>query len=259
VTRLNQRQETILELARATGRVTVEYLASRLDVSVQTVRKDLNEMGERRLITRVHGGAIVSSGVANLGYEARRLVNRTQKAAIGAAAAALVPNGSSLFINVGTTVEEFARALNDHNDLLVITNNLNVATLLYQHPHFEVICVGGPVRRSDGAIIGQAAVEFIQQFKVDYAVIGASAIDTAGTLLDFDYQEVRVARAIIENARKVILLSDAMKFERTAPVRIGHLSDVDIFVTDHVPNPEMAELCRANDVQIVEVGANGDE
>jgi DeoR family transcriptional regulator, glycerol-3-phosphate regulon repressor len=122
-----------------------------------------------------------------------------------------------------------------------------------------VICVGGPVRRSDGAIIGQAAVEFIQQFKVDYAVIGASAIDTAGTLLDFDYQEVRVARAIIENARKVILLSDAMKFERTAPVRIGHLSDVDIFVTDHVPNPEMAELCRANDVQIVEVGANGDE
>ena len=83
---------------------------------------------------------------------------------------------------------------------------------------------GGIVRGSDGGIVGEAAVDFIKQFKVDYAVIGASAIDADGALLDFDYREVKVAQAIIANARHVILVSDSTKFERTAPVRIAHLS-----------------------------------
>ena len=80
------------------------------------------------------------------------------------------------------------------------------------------------MRRSDGGIVGEAAIDFIRQFKVDHAVIGVSAIDEEGALLDFDYREVRAAQAIIENARKVILVADAMKFTRSAPVRIGHIS-----------------------------------
>src|SRR5436190_1005487 len=83
-----------------------------------------------------------------------------------------------------------ARALLGHEGLLVVTNNLNVATSLYRHPRIEVIIAGGPVRRSDGGIIGGAAADFIGQFKLDYAIIGASAIDDTGTLLDFDYREV---------------------------------------------------------------------
>jgi DeoR family transcriptional regulator, glycerol-3-phosphate regulon repressor len=259
VASLNQRQQTILELARSSGRVTVDELSDRFVVSVQTIRKDLNEMCDRRLMTRVHGGAIISSGVENLGYEARRLVNQSEKAAIGAAAADLIPNNCSLFVNIGTTTEEFARALGNHSGLLVITNNLNVATLLYPHPLIEVIVAGGPVRRADGAVVGQTAVDFIKQFKVDYAVVGASAIDPQGTLLDFDYREVRVSRAIIENARQIILVSDAMKFQRTAPVRIGHLEDIDVFVTDRLPTTEMVEICRANDVRVIEVGSESED
>ena len=98
--------------------------------------------------------------------------------------------------------------------------------MLYRHPRIEVIIAGGVVRRADGGVIGEAAVDFIRQFKVDYAVIGASAIDEDGALLDFDYREVQVAQAIIANARHVILVSDRTKFERTAPVRIGHISQV---------------------------------
>ena len=138
-------------------------------------------------------------------------------------AASLIPNNCSLFINIGTTTEEVARALVHHEGLLVITNNIHVATILMPRQGIDVILAGGMLRKSDGGIVGEAAVEFITQFKVDHAMIGASAIDDDGAMLDFDYREVRVAKAIMQNARNVMLVADAMKFTRTAPVRIGHL------------------------------------
>ncbi|MDJ1160142.1 DeoR/GlpR family DNA-binding transcription regulator [Chelatococcus sp. SYSU_G07232] len=256
---ISARQQEILSIARAQGRVSVDDLAVRFEVTPQTIRKDLNDLCERRLMSRVHGGAVVASGVENVAYEARRFIAQPEKRAIGAAAAQLIPNSASLFINIGTTTEEVARALTEHEGLLVITNNLNVATLLYRHPRIDVIVAGGPVRRSDGAVIGSAAVEFVRQFKVDYAVIGASAIDEDGALLDFDYREVRVSRAIIENARRVVLVADKLKLERAAPVRIGHLSEIDVFVTDALASAPLRELCREHGVEVVEVGTSEDE
>jgi DeoR family glycerol-3-phosphate regulon repressor len=249
---VNVRRQEILALAKAQGRVTVEDLSGRFEVTPQTIRKDLNELCDQRLLSRVHGGAVIASGVENIGYEARRFIAREEKKAIGIAAAELIPNNTSLFINIGTTTEEVARALLDHEGLLVITNNVNVATILYRQPRIDVIIAGGPVRRSDGGIVGSAAVDFISQFKVDHAVIGTSAIDEGGALLDFDYREVRVSQAIMSNARQVMLVSDRLKFERSAPVRIGHISQVDIFVTDHLASAPVAELCRTHGVRVVE-------
>ena len=194
---LSARQTEIVSLARVSGRVGVEDLAKRYDVSAQTIRKDLNELCDRHLLTRVHGGAIIASGVENIAYEARRFVAAAEKRAIGCRRRALIPNSSSLFINIGTTTEEVARALSGHEDLLVITNNINVAMLLHRHPRIEVIIAGGTVRRSDGGVVGASASDLIRQFKVDYAVIGASAIEADGTLLDFDYREVQVAQTIL--------------------------------------------------------------
>ena len=185
MTGLTHRQNEILNIARAFGRVMVEDLARRFEVSAQTIRKDLNDLCDHRSLTRIHGGAIIASGVENLAYEARRFVAAEEKKAIGTAAAAMIPNGCSLFINIGTTTEEVASALTSHEDLLVITNNLNVAMLLYRHPRIEVIVAGGAVRRADGAVIGSTAISLIGQFKVDYAIIGASAIDEEGALLGF--------------------------------------------------------------------------
>lgn len=255
---LPQRQQEILGLARAQGRVNVDLLAARFEVTPQTIRKDLNELCDLRLLSRVHGGAIVASGVENIAYEARRFIAQNEKRAIGEATARLIPNAASLFMNIGTTTEEVARALQQHQDLLVITNNLNVATLLYRHPRIDVIVAGGPVRRADGAVIGAAAVEFVSQFKVDYAVIGASAIDEDGALLDFDTREVRVARAIIENARRVVLVADRSKLQRSAPVRIGHLSEIDTFVTDELSSPVLRELCKVETVELIEVGVSSE-
>jgi DeoR family glycerol-3-phosphate regulon repressor len=248
----SSRQREILALARVQGRVSVDGLAEKFDVTPQTIRKDLNDLCEQRLLSRIHGGAIIASGVENTAYEARRLIAAREKRAIGAAAAALVPDQSSLFINIGTTTEEVARALIGHEDLLVITNNLNVAQTLYPYPSFDVIVAGGPVRRSDGAVVGASAVDLIRQFKVDTAVIGTSAIDEEGALLDFDYREVRVSQAIMENARRVILVADRLKLERTAPVRIGHISQVQVFVTDRLSSAGLRDICLQNSVEVIE-------
>lgn len=242
-------------MARQGGRVTVDGLAARFDVTPQTIRKDLNDLCTGRLLTRTHGGALLASGVENVAYEARRQLAAAEKRLIGQRAAALVPANSSLFINIGTTTEEVAQALTDREGLLVITNSIHVAMTLMTRPKIDVIVAGGAVRRTDGGIVGESAVDFIGQFKVDYAVIGVSAIDDDGALLDFDYREVRVAKAIIENARHIILVSDSMKFTRSAPVRIGHLSEIDVFVTDRPPPDGIVEVCRHHGVQLEIVGA----
>jgi len=249
-----ERHQAILELARRHNRVTVEHLATHFAVSVQTIRKDLNQLCEQRLLSRVHGGATLPSGVENLEYEARRRMGASAKEAIGKAAAALIPNDASLFINIGTTTEAVSQALLDHSGLLVITNNINVANRMRVFPRFEVVIAGGVVRPSDGGVVGEAAAEFFGQFKVDYAVIGASALDEEGALLDYDYREVKVAQAIIANARHVILVADGGKFTRSAPVRIARIDQVGTFVTDHCPSEQFRSLCRSAGVALVEAG-----
>ncbi len=247
---LSFRQQEILEVARQTGRVTVEEMVERFEVTPQTIRKDLNELCEGRLLARVHGGAVLTSGIENVGYEARRIIAADEKDAIGKLCAEEIPNNASLFINIGTTTEAVARALLNHRDLLVITNNLNVANTLIQNPSCEVIVAGGVLRRSDGGLIGEATADFIGQFKVDYAVIGTSAIDEDGALLDFDYHEVRVAQAIIENARRTYLVADKMKLERSAPMRIGHISQISAFFTDDMVSAKLAQVCSQHGVRV---------
>ena len=172
MTALNPRQMQILTLARQSGIVLVEDMAVRFDVTPQTIRKDLNELCDGKLLARTHGGAMLSSGVENVAYESRRQLATIEKRVIGQRAAQLIPNNCSLFINIGTTTEEVARALVHHEGLLVITNNIHVATILMPCPKIDVIIAGGSVRRADGGIVGETAVDFISQFKVDHAVIG---------------------------------------------------------------------------------------
>lgn len=249
---LAERQSRILEIARQVGRVTVDELSARFDVSPQTIRKDLNELCDQRLLARVHGGAILSSGIENFDYDARRFIAPGEKEAIGRAAAELIPNNASLIINIGTTTEAVARALVGHMGLMVITNNINVANALRPYPALEVIISGGVVRRSDGGIVGEAAVDFIKQFRVDFAIIGVSAIDEDGSLLDYDFREVKVAQAIMSNARHVVLVADATKFQRAAPVRIGHLSQINSFVTDRCESGAIRRICAEAQVDLVE-------
>jgi DeoR family glycerol-3-phosphate regulon repressor len=178
---------------------------------------------------------ISETSVENVAYETRKALNSEQKARIGRAVAAQIPDRTSLFINIGTTIEQVARALLDHKGLRVITNNLHVASILSPNPDFEVIAAGGIVRSRDQGIVGETAIDFIRQFHLEFAVIGISGIDESGALLDFDYREVRVAQAIIEQSRQVFLATDHSKFGRLAMVRLGHVSQLDALFTDREP------------------------
>ena len=247
---ITPRQSDILDRARSEGRVMVEGLAEAFGVTVQTIRRDLTELCDARLLDRIHGGAVLPSGVTNIGYEDRRRLNADAKEAIARACAAEIPNGASLFLNIGTTTEAVARALQGHSGLMVVTNNMNAAQILAANPSCEVVLTGGALRRADGGLVGDLAVQTIRAFKVDVAVIGASALDADGDLLDFDIQEVRVAHAILQQARQAILVADQGKLTRAAPVRIGSLSDLDMWVTDAEPPAALRTLCRDSGTEI---------
>jgi DeoR family glycerol-3-phosphate regulon repressor len=165
-----------------------------------------------------------------------------------------IPDDASLCINIGTTNEEIAKALLDHRGLSVITNNLHVAELMAGNEDFQVVVAGGLVRARDRGIVGEATIDSIAQFRVDIAVIGISAIDLDGTLLDFDYREVRVAQTIIGHARKVYLAADHSKIGRPAMARLGDMSQIDAFFTDRAPPPELAAVLESCGTRLVVAG-----
>jgi DeoR family transcriptional regulator, glycerol-3-phosphate regulon repressor len=247
---LSPRQLDIVALAKVSGRVGVDELADKFKVTRQTIRRDLNELCDRGALNRFHGGAVPPSGVVNVAYEARRRLATDAKRNIGITAASLVPDGASILINIGTTTEQVATALRSRQGLMVITNNINVANILHGYDANQVIVAGGELRHTDGGIVGEQTVDFIRQFKVDFAIIGTSAIDPDGSLFDFDYREVKVAKTIIDCARKSILVADSMKLERTAPVRIGHISELDHLVTERAPPRRFQRKCDEHGVQI---------
>lgn len=232
----NPRQSLLLDEVRARGSMSVEALAERLAVTLQTVRRDVKLLADAGLLARFHGGVRVpSSTTENIEYLQRQLLNEHAKQRIARAVAAAVPAGCSLIINIGTTTEAIARELLHHRGLRVITNNLNVAAILSGNPECEVIVAGGIVRSRDRGIVGELTVDFVQQFKVDIGLIGISGIEADGTLRDFDYREVKVARAIIEHSREVWVAADHSKFNRPAMVELARFDQIDMLFTDASP------------------------
>lgn len=238
-----------MEWMRRDGYVSIEMLSEKFDVAPQTIRRDINALCELGLLTRYHGGAgVPQSSVENIAYSARQGLYQDEKRNIAELVARHIPDNASLFINIGTTNEAVAKALVNHKGLRVITNNLNVAHILCSNPNgCDVTIAGGQVRCHDRGVIGESAVDFIRQFKTDYAIIGVSGIEEDGVLRDFDAREVRVSRAIIQQSRKVFLVADHTKFGRNALVQLGHLSQINALFTDRPPPRTLAAvLAEAN-------------
>ncbi|MDP1899529.1 MAG: DeoR/GlpR family DNA-binding transcription regulator [Rubrivivax sp.] len=251
----NPRQTELLEEVRRLGSATVEALAERFGVTLQTVRRDIRLLAEAELLARFHGGARVPrSTTENLAYRQRQQLNHGAKQRIARVLAAAVPQGCSLILNIGTTVEAVARELLVHKGLRVITNNLNVAAILSDNPDCEVIVAGGVVRARDHGIVGEATVDFIHQFRVDLAIIGISGIEADGTLRDFDFREVKVTHAILASAREVWLAADHSKFNRPAMVEVGRIGQIDMLFTDREPPAPFGALLAEAGVQCTIAG-----
>jgi len=247
----NSRHEEIISLIKSSGFVTVDEMATLFNVTPQTIRRDINFLDSEGLISRYHGGAGYSVSTENVAYRHRKEILLDEKKKIADKVSSMIQDNASLFINIGTTTELVASSLMNHNKLRIITNNLNVGAIMSKKEDFEVIVTGGIVRSRDQGITGEAAVNFIRQFKVDIGIIGISGIDLDGTLLDFDFREVCVARTIIENSRKVYLVTDHSKFGRNAMVKLGSIGEIDTLVTDKKPPKQLMNVIESNDVNLI--------
>ena len=245
-----QRHDAIIELVKKQGYVSTEELVEQFAVSPQTIRRDLNDLAEQKMILRHHGGAALPSSSVNTSWHDRKATQTAEKERIARRVASEIPDGATLFIDIGTTPEAVAHALLNHENLRVVTNSINVASICARNSSFDVVVACGTVRHRDNGIVGASAERFIREFRVDYGIIGISGIDEEGNLLDYDYREVAVARTIIECSRRVFLVTDRSKFGRPAMVRVAHLSDINALFTDGPIDKKWADLIHEHGVEL---------
>ncbi|MFP2504716.1 MULTISPECIES: DeoR/GlpR family DNA-binding transcription regulator [Buttiauxella] len=247
----NPRHDQLVHYIAERGYMNIEDLAQLLDVSTQTVRRDIRKLSEQGLITRHHGGAGRVSSVMNTAFEQRELSLTQEKQAMAEAIADYIPERCTVFITIGTTVEAIARALLGRRDLRIITNSLRVAQILYKNQDIEVMVPGGTLRSHNGGIVGPSAVSFVEGFRADYLITSIGAIESDGTLLEFDVNEATIARTMMTHARHTLLVADHTKFHASAAVAIGNARRVKAFFTDVNPPATFIQLLEQEKVELI--------
>ncbi|AZP44115.1 DeoR/GlpR transcriptional regulator [Rahnella aquatilis] len=249
----NPRHDQLLALIAERGYMNIEELAALLDVSTQTARRDIRKLSDQGLITRHHGGAGRASSVVNTAFEQREISWTEEKKAIAESIADYIPDGSTVFITIGTTVEQVAHSLLNHNRLRIITNCLRVAHILYKNPRFEVMVPGGTLRPHNGGIIGPAATAFVAGFRADYLVTSVGAIESDGALLEFDVNEASVVKTMMAHSRHILLAADHTKFHASAAVEIGNVSQATALFTDELPPAGLLKVLKNHQVEVIKV------
>jgi DeoR/GlpR family transcriptional regulator of sugar metabolism len=237
-----QRRQAILRAVRS-GTAHVSALADEFGVSEMTVRRDLEALARDGKLERVHGGAVnVESERPFSEIAVERLEAKDR---IGRAAAALVEDGETVMLDIGTTTLQVARHLRGRS-LTVITTNLAAYEELLPEPKIELVLPGGVVRRNYRSLVGMFAEDTLRRLRADVAFLGTSAIDADLGVWDTTMVEVPIKRAMIAASQRTVLLADAAKFDMDAMVRVCEASELDAIVTDErVPAKRRKALDRA--------------
>lgn len=247
----NPRQDKLIKLVNDKGYYSVEELAELLDVSTQTIRRDIKKLNNDRLVIRHHGGASSPATKNNLDYEVRKVSDTEQKHAIGKAIADLIPDNSTVFITIGTTAEVIASHLAKKNNLQVITNSLRVASVLHTNKSIDVLIPSGKVKAFNGGIVGTEAMDFISNFRFDYLVTSAASVDVDGTLLEYDLNETMITQTVMKSARHVLVAMDSSKFIPKGSITLANIEDVTYFLTDKKPSPTIEAAAKKGDTKLV--------
>jgi DeoR family glycerol-3-phosphate regulon repressor len=249
------RREAISALVMEQGAVTIGSLAERFAVSMQTIRRDVDALCEGDMLHRVHGRIELSEEFLNTPFDQRAGTNLTGKRAIGEAAAEIIPDGSTVFISIGSTALSVARALRRRRELTVMTNNLSAAMALSEEVSNRIILPGGELRLPDRDILGNEVLDFFGRFRADFAVFGAAGIAEDGGLLEFHTTEVRATQVICKNARTSLFVADGSKFGRQAPALGDNIADIDLTIIDRRPGDHFSPLLtKINDRLLVAEG-----
>lgn len=239
---LSPRQQAIAKVAREQGFVMIETLADQMQVTTQTIRRDIGALCDGGVLTRFHGGASYRSSVANTPYEARRGTLAQEKETIARAVAAEIADESSVFIDIGTSAEAVARQLLHKRGLRIVTNNLNVVSILAGKEDFDITVTCGQLRQRDLALMGDACADFVARFQLDCSILGVVSISTEGDILDFSLDDARLTQAILGCGRRAFVVADHSKFGRPAVAKVGHLSQVHTLFTDRLPEGAWSRL-----------------
>lgn len=233
------RQNAIMAEIASSGSCSVADLARRLDVSGETIRRDIKRMASLGLVRKVHGGATLPGPLHEASFEQRMTENAVAKEAIARAAAAQIGDGETLSFDTGTTTAYVARALAMRRGLTVVTNSLDIARTMAGNN--RVFMAGGELHVELGAALGASAVDYVSQFRVRTAFLSAGAVDAVDGLTDFDMDEAQFSRALIDAAERVIVVADHSKFGKRALVRACELDRIDMLITDAAPPDDLAE------------------
>jgi DeoR family glycerol-3-phosphate regulon repressor len=238
-----QRHKAIMTLVEKNGSCRVVDLMRHLGVSDETVRRDLRVLAAKGLVDKVHGGVLMPAyGVREDPFAARLRMNAQAKRAIAELVAADISDGESLMIDTGSTTLFVARALARHRNLTVITNNGEIGRILAAGSGNKVYVAGGEIRGDDGAVFGEAAIDFLTRFHVDRAILSAGAIHPETGLMDYHLPEAETARAMAAQAERTMVVADHSKFSLRAPVTALALDRLHMIVTDR---PPLAETLQA--------------
>lgn len=247
-----ERQQWIVEQARSAGRVEVTALAEELDVTTETVRRDLKILERHGVLRRVHGGAIP---VERLGFEpglaARDAVLTAEKERIAKAALAEVPEEGAILLDAGSTTARLADILPLDRELVVVTNGLPIAMTLSTRPNITVLLIGGRVRGRTLAAVDDWALHALADTYVDIAFMGTNGVTPQRGLTTPDTTEAAVKRAMIAAARRTVLMADHTKVGSIHLARFARLDDVDVIITDSGLDPDDAEQLRSAGARLV--------
>jgi DeoR/GlpR family transcriptional regulator of sugar metabolism len=241
-----ERRTQILQIVRSKGRAKVNELAHRFSTSAVTIRNDLNELHQRGLVLRSHGGAVLPETILRESPVNERLKSHVdEKRRIGAVAASLIQDGETIILDSGTTTLEIARQIKNKQGLQVITNGVNVAAELLDARGVQTFIVGGTVRGDSASIVGRSTEELFEQFSADKLFLSGAGCDPGFGVSGANVDETMVNRAMLRISREIILVADASKFSKRSMARIAPFSEIDIVISDSSLRVEMQEKLRS--------------
>ncbi|MDX1332959.1 MAG: DeoR/GlpR family DNA-binding transcription regulator [Robiginitalea sp.] len=245
-----ERQRIILNEVEVHNRVLLSDLAEQLEVSVDTVRRDVKELDRAQKLRKVHGGAVslgfVSPAAANSNTYALQ-----EKKVIAEKALGLLRDGSVIFMDGGTTCQELARVLPERLDLTCFTISLPVALLLVSKPGVRVVLIGGEVSGEAQITTGASAVRALSEIQVDYGFIGTGYVDALHGLTEFDWDVVQVKKAVIAASRRVVLLCISEKLNSQHRYRTCDINAINTMVTELDPDHNRLNSFRDHQIHIL--------
>jgi DeoR/GlpR family transcriptional regulator of sugar metabolism len=245
-----ERQNKILSLVKSRHSISITEIQKRLKVSRETIRRDLLALAEQRKLRKTHGGAI-SLSAQEPDMAVRQTTNVDGKRAIGRLAASMVPDGASIILAGGTTVQSAADELAQRERLTVFTNCLASSMKLSNHNNNRVHLLGGEIQSENRACLGRDTTLMLSNYFADFAIVGAGAISPGGVLMDFSREEAELHSLMLKSAQNVIVVADHNKFGRYAPVRVDSLEAAHFLVTDRRPEPDIVEILSAMSLELL--------